>query len=438
MARVRRERYDALMTRGQLRRAFVAAAGAVTVAAASTVPMAACGDPYAESASPIADAAPESAADTSPAATNADPCPRALPAAMPEIDDAPGEELPTFFVAVRSSALLDEGGNAPGFDLDGVCTCDPRPFTRYDAAASCIATGPRCDLDGGVDNAVSALVAQLSPFYDFDGVPKRLIQVGRRTLMVQIGKYNGRANDKEVAIGLALSEGIRERGCDASVLDTTKGIYSPGWCGDDHWSFAPESLLPTTKQPLIQGVGYVRDGVLTVQLAGKLLAPFNEVSVLPIGSPVIAGTLVPLREDLTPRDRATPPTEREKRLWTITNGTVAGRLKSSDLLSAIGTIEIPRKPSGSGSDYLCTQSQFVFAKEQICGSPDVTSSKSLDFDPRAECDALSVGLAFTAFAALPGERYTSSPDPNPCVPGADGQPGDASVGSVPYTCPKTK
>lgn len=134
----------------------------------------------------------------------------------------------------------------------------------------------------------------------------------------------------------------------------------------------------------------MRDGVLTAQLAGTLLLPFNEVSVLPIGSPVIAGRLVPLREDLTPRDRATPPTEREKRLWALDKGMVGGRLESSDLLSAIGTIEIPR-PAGSGSDFLCTQSQFVFAKEQICSSPDVATSKSLDFDPRAECDALSVG-----------------------------------------------
>ncbi len=420
------------MTRGHVRRAVLASASVALAAGASTLPISACGDPYAEGAQQVEEGGSDAGIDSDAATPRApDPCAHAFPAAPPDKDDAPGEELPPFFVAVRSIQMAGDNGQVPGFDLDGVCTCETRPETAYDGGPSCFASESRCDADGGVDNSLSVLATQLSPFFAFDDVPKKLISAGRRTLLVQIGKYNGRANDKEIAVGLALSNGIREKGCASSVEDPTKGIWSPGWCGDDRWSFLPDSVIPSTKQPLIQGVGYVRDGVLIVQLDGTLLLPFNEVSVLGVGSPVIAGALVPLREDLQPRDRATPPTDKEKRLWSIAKATVAGRVKATEFLGALGTIELPRADGGR-TGYLCQETQFAFAREQICGALDMSSSKALDFDPRAQCDSLSTALTFTAFAALPGEVRAPAPNDNPCVAGANGQLPDG--GGNPYSC----
>lgn len=422
------------MLRGSFRRAFVAAA----VAAAGSVPafsafsaLSACGsDPYSESPQPTEASTDSATADapTAEAAAPADPCSHVVPSSPPAVDDAPGVELPPFFIAVRTVSTLEDGKRVPGFDLDGVCTCDPRPETAHAGTGSCLSKTPSCDGDGGIDNAVSTLATQLSPFFAIDSVPNSLISAGRRSLLVQIGKYNGRLDDKEVAVGLALSDGVRTQGCPTSVFNAGKGIYSPGWCGDDAWTFLPDSVIPATKQPLIQGVGYVRDGVLTLQLTSPLLVPFNEVSVLALGSAALAGKLTPLHEDLSPRDRSTPPTEKENRLWALEGATVSGRLKATDLLGAVGTIE----QGDGGSDALClATSQFAFIRSAICGAVDISASKALDFDPGAQCDSLSVALAFTAFPALPGEVHGGSPSNNPCIPGPSGEPPDAGT---PYSC----
>ncbi len=97
-------------------------------------------------------------------------------------DAPPGEELPPFYIAVRRTHLTNETAKIIGYDLDGVCTCETRPATAHLGAPSCISSKPGCDLDGGVDNAVSLLAAQLSPFFSLDALPQRLIDKGRRTL----------------------------------------------------------------------------------------------------------------------------------------------------------------------------------------------------------------------------------------------------------------
>jgi hypothetical protein len=377
----------------------------------------ACGDPYSASAEPpSADAsdAGEGAVDTGPPP---DPCGHVLPPAPPVTDDAPTVELPPFFVAIPSLSVTTEGKGVPGFEHDRVCTCDPRPETAHAGTGSCLRKGAACDVDGGVDNSVALLISQLSPFYDVDSVPNNLIARGRRTVLVQIGRYNGLANDKEIAVGLALSDGVRDMGCPGSVEDPAIGVFSPGWCGDDRWSLVPDAVIPTTKQPLIQGVGYVTDGVLTVQLTSQLAIPFTETSVLAIGSPIITATLVPLHENLTARDRSAPSTEKEKRLWAWSNATVSGRVKAVDLLGALGTID-----QGDGGAPLCTTALFSTVREQICDGVDIAASKALDFDPQAQCDALSAGLAFTAFPVLPGDVRSDAPKFNPCVAGPDGTP----------------
>jgi hypothetical protein len=414
------------MTRVQLRRALLGAA----VSAAGVVPLlAACGDPYAETPEvPAPEAGTDAGGGVPEAALRPDPCEHVSLPGPPLSDDAPGEELPPFFIAVRTVSLTTA---AKGFDLDGVCTCDGRPDTARDGGGSCAAAGTRCDLDGGVDNTVAVLAQELSPFFALDSIPNGLIARGRRTLLVQIGKYNGRANDKEIAVGFAMSDGIREKGCPTSVESEKPGIWMPGWCGDERWSFLPDAVLPASKQPLIQGVGYVSNGVLTMQVP-TLLVPFSEASVLTLGSAMITGNLVPLGEDLKARDRDRPPTDKEKRLWSITEGVVAGRVKAIDLLVGMGTID--RDLGGdAGRAFLCEESQFSFLRTAVCNGVDIASSKALDFDPGATCDSLSMALTYTAFPALPGDVRTIMNVFNPCNPGPDGQPPDSGA-DPPYRC----
>lgn len=396
------------------------------------VPVAACGDPYAAEATPTteeASTAPDSGVE---ATATPDPCVHAAPLGPPALDDDPAKELAPFFLGIRD-VVLSDAKDVLGFDLDGVCSCDTRPATARAGAPSCaVAASPRCDQDGGIDNAIALLAAELSPFFALDAVPQKLITSGRRTLLIQIGKYNGRANDKEIAVGLALSDGIREEGgCPTSVENTKKGIWSPGWCGDDRWSFLTESVIPGTTQPLLQGVGYVRDGILTITLPGSLPLPFNDSQALPLGSAVVTGALVPLGKDMKPRDPAREPLAEELRLWAIDKAVIGGRVKATDLLAALGTIE--RNGTGdAGSTFLCQEGTFALARQGVCDAVDITSTRALDFDPGARCDALSMGLSFTAYPILPGTVRPTSADGNPCKPGANGQP--AGNDDAPYSC----
>jgi len=424
------------MTRVHLRRWLLLGAAATCVMSAANATVVACGDPYSAAPDPPVDAAASDAGvDATPNdvdATPPDPCLHARVPLPPAVDDAPGDELPPFYVAVRQIVLSNDAKSIRGFDLDGVCTCTMDPATAHLGVSSCLASKPRCDLDGGVDNAVSVLSSQLSPFFAIDTVPQKLIDHGRRTMLIEIGKYNGRRNDKEVAFGVALSDGIRTQGCPTSTFSSGKGIWTPGWCGDDAWSFLPEAVVPATNQPLIQGLGFVNDGVLTLQLEGSLLVPFDESSVLPLSGTVMTATLTPLDDELKPRDPSMAPrTEREKRLFSFDNALLAGRIKATQLLAAIGTIDT--SSGDAGPAYLCEQSSFSLARQGICDAVDLASAKALDFDPQAKCDSLSVGIGFSAFPVLPGDLHPTTIDPNPCAAGADGEPPD-SGSDPPYRC----
>jgi hypothetical protein len=395
------------MTRMHLRRWLylgglsACAVGAVVASVASGV---ACGRPYSattpdapsDAGSAASDAGSEASAEAS---GPVDPCAHVRFPSPPVVDDAPGDELPPFYLAVRQITLSNDTKTIKGYDLDGVCTCDTDPATAHLGVSSCASSQPTCDLDGGVDNAVSVLSARLTPFFSLDSVPQRLIDTGRKTLLIEIGKYNGKRNDKEVAFAVALSDGIRTPGCASSVENVGKGIWSPGWCGDDTWSFLPEAVVPATKQPLVQGLGFVADGVLSLRLDGALLLPFDESAVLPVSGALVTGTLTPLGEDLQPRDPNRAPTEREKRLYMLDNALAGGRIKAEQLMGAIGTVDT--SPPGSPAAYLCEQASWELARKGICDAVDLASAPSLDFDPARQ---MRFALGGDRLRRVPGPR----------------------------------
>src|SRR5262249_2907511 len=65
-----------------------------------------------------------------------DPCARAVPPPRPDAGDSDSKFGPLVF-ALREIELSTEGEAEPGFDLDGVCTCDGRKGTAHDGASSC-------------------------------------------------------------------------------------------------------------------------------------------------------------------------------------------------------------------------------------------------------------------------------------------------------------
>jgi hypothetical protein len=370
-----------------------------------------------------------------------DPCDHVFAPRAPESDD-PGEDLPDFILAVRTFSLYQsDGGPSPGFDLDGVCTCDERPGSVEGGASSCVRPGKACDLDGGVDNNGAQLIASLAALPGVDdsvNVTNR-IKNGRQTLLLVISRYNGKANDKEVKLGLVPSDGIRDDAgvrCPGSVQDPVGGHWSPTWCGTDPWSIVTDTVVVEPQatlgfQPIATGTGYVADYKVIVRVEfGTTTVPFG-AGGLEMGSPEAVIDLVPLDENLQPRDKSRPPTPLERRLWRVPKGVLAGRLPAPSLLAAAGTIPTP---GTMGRDHLCTSFLFSELKKTICDGLDIARTRSFDFAPNRACDALSMAVGFTADPAVWSRQFYREPDPgNECTPGSDGRPVDAG-GNVVYRC----
>ena len=363
---------------------LVLAAAAVAKVTSSCVDLDSLGNgPLRDASAPEgepADAAPEAASD---------PCSHdQLPAATGANDS--DAELPTFGLAFDTVAL--DPAEVTALDLDGVCTCDDRPGSRDDGGPSCRSAMTTCDGDGGTDDALGAVTALTASSVGVEGIANGLIAAGHRTLLVQIAKYNGLANDDAVQVGTMVAAGIHAQGCASSVLDPSTGLYSAGRCGDDPWAIAAGAIVGSV--PLVVGTGYVRDYDLVVtQLSSAVTLPFNDETTLDFRLPSLSGHLVPLAEDLTPRDPTVPPTEKEKRLFRL-EGTLTGRVLATESLGALGSYV------QSNGARLCTSSAFSVIRDSLCGATDIQGRPSTPADPTQPCDALSAALGFTAIPAV--------------------------------------
>jgi hypothetical protein len=373
-----------------------------------------------------------------------DPCEHVEPANAPATDDDT-TELPTFFVALRTIDLLakNDAGTLLGYDLDHVCTCDTRPLTFGAGRPACAPRGMdpkiQCDEDGGIDNQSARL------FNLYDQPPLSInnaadinnqIADGHQTIVLSIAKYNGRANDRDVLVGLLVSRGLRTQpapspGC-TSTLNAGTGEWKPAWCGDDAWTITRASTLAGTMIPARTARAYVSNYQLVADVAnGDTVVPFGPTAIS-LGDAVFTGRIVPLGTDLQPRDGTKPPAAAEQRLYRIDDALMSGRLAVHDMLAVAGTFAVPNTDAGR---HLCADNQFFLVQAGVCSYLDLPASPADDLDAAAPCNALSFGASFTAFPVLEGDLYDPPPDVNECLPLADGGPPPASKPGVSYDCP---
>lgn len=397
---------------------------------------------------PVADVVAPDAEPDAPV----DPCEHKSPPSRPAKSATPGEddELPPFLLAFRTlSVVPPKGAPAPGYDQDGVCTCETRSPTAFDGGPSCV-VGPKtkaCDEDGGVDNQIARLLDDYRDLIQLDEAVNVNDEIGQgaRTLLFQISKYNGLPNDPSITVGIFGSEGMLQQspphaGCDASIMtpfgDRPDGsVWTPTWCGDDTWSIVKETALGENRPPLPvrTGSGWVKDGVLVVEVSDSVQVPFL-TTVITLATARVVAKLTPLGEDLKPRDPNTPPrTEKEKRLFSMDDGVFAGRISARDLLAVAGTFDDPLdKQSGK---HMCTNTVFFGQiKDRFCEYLDIASSTQRDQNLAYACDAISGGFGFTAFPALDGTYEPRLPNDNECTAGPDDRPVDAGVDVI-YACP---
>lgn len=281
----------------------------------------------------------------------------------------------SFVVALKEIGLSTDPPNpVTGYDLDNVCTC-PGP-------RACVPTtmeaGTHCDDPGGRDLSMNrnvfAVILQ-SPGFSTETLNANL-QKGRYGILAEISGYNGGKNDKAVTVAMYLSSG-------------TSGDAGPGWDGGDPWDLDPRTLESDAGPPrpaYVDRSAYVADGVLVASsFSGVKLSigVGSEAIDLELGQSVFTAKIVP-----------------RAGTFAFTDGIIAGRWPTKNILSAIAPLTAP----GLGVP-LCSpigKPLYDYAKGVVCRSADLSTNPIRDLDRGAECDALSFAMRFTAEPAKLG------------------------------------
>lgn len=322
--------------------------------------------------------------------------------------------------APAQGKTYDAGGREIGFDLDGVCTGDPRPNVKFDGSVSCkglaLPDGP-----GGIDRAAAnALDGLTLPGLNVDAFDLQgLLDSGERNLLAALVGYNGGPDDREVELKILPSTGHRipgnrvgtscEQGkgtfLDGGANGNTPGYeeaLKPSWNGCDTFDVAPGDFEVgqdggPTSLPKARIGGFVKNYKLIVAASdATLVARFTIGSeVLNLRNPIYTGDIE-------------PPTA-ERPYFRVVNGNLAGILDANELVRGIGTVLLPQaaKPVCPSATYLCECDFAVkLIAPQLCRQRDILSAGGVD--PGRTCDALSTAFSLSGEQIAPPRLVTRS------------------------------
>ncbi len=301
-----------------------------------------------------------------------------------------------------------------GFDLDGMCTNSTTCPTSGEPKVSCKPTSASIPADGSYcrDNNFGNLEYLISTTPDIqnrfalsDPSFNCSICKGAYNILFRITGYNGEPNDSSIRIDIYPSPGLDQLkpvNCSGDTWDT-----SACWTSDDRWeiqsTYVPShtSADNTGDSTLYDPSAFVRDGYVVASLPANTLFWFPGDRGVALAFPlklqggIVTGKLV---KDTNGQ-------------WSLEDGMIAGRLKATDAIEAFQMLG------------LCP-GDALFAGAQLMANTNADVLSSGDTAPDATCDAISVGIAFTASAA----KFGSLADVQPLVPctgSADAGPGDS-------------
>jgi hypothetical protein len=296
-----------------------------------------------------------------------------------------------------------------GYDLDGVCTCPGPP-----SCAQMKGAYESCDDDAGRDHTAISL-------FNLLGAPASAgtqqidegLSSGQYSLLLVINGYNGQPDDSHVVVDFYVSNGINR--------DPDGGIPTPKFDGHDHWTIDPTLSLSGGQvggAPIFEDdSAYVSKGQVVAHMPGQLPIVFGDRSFLGgarmlLSESIIVGTLSLF---------AVGDDAGNAYAYQLTSGTIAGRWPTASLLTTLASIPDSTRDGG----YLCGPDSFAYnlIKAAVCQAADISQTIGNDNQtPLAPCDAVSVGLQFTAKPAQLGDSLSLPPAPAGC-----------QVNGVPFT-----
>jgi hypothetical protein len=356
----------------------------------------------------------EASTDELPLDKDAGPaCMPAHPPGRPVTADDGGVSptLPPIVAAFNTIDIGVSGGPDAGippfgYDLDDTCTCPGPPSCLQPLQPNGSPASKICDDDQGRDHTSIPLFQLLQLL----GGPAAMginqidqgLTAGQYGLLLVISDYNGKQDDSRVRVDFYVSNGLKR--------DADGGIPTPKLDGTDLWTIDPQSL-PGGQPAFSDDSAYVTGGAVVAHMS-QLPIAFGDRSFLggatmQLFGAVIVGEL----QAQTIADSGTGGFG-----FALSGGTIAGRWPTSQILSTLATI-----PEEGG--FLCGSDpayklNYNIVKGVVCQVADIAKVQSEDnTTPLAPCDAISVGMEFTAVPAQVGPILGVPPAPSGCQDG---------------------
>ncbi len=276
-----------------------------------------------------------------------------------------------------------------GYDLDRVCTALGDPPVCVQAKHA-----PK-DGVGGRDNATGELLFEVKSTYQIIADPlgskkdTAMIQGGAFSILFHVTGYNGLPDDDQVRFEWYAPAPFGSDTGDAGPR------LPPTWSGTDRWPIRIQDTLPDG------GIGalVVDDNAY---VAGNVV-----VASLPRGTRISGGSI---DFDLS-GVFVTATLETTAQGVAMSGGTLAGTWGQAQVLGGIGKLF---ETAGKCTDFPIYQQ----LKSLVCSALDISGS-GVPL-PTQPCDALSIGVAFTAKPVLAPTNTIDVPLPTkPCPPATD-------------------
>ena len=289
---------------------------------------------------------------------------------------SPGDALTITLALSRVDFGLKPDAGVFGLNLDTTCTCPGQDSCRRPPDA-----GRSCDDDGGIDNAARTIfqkVNLLAPASTEDLANDALAK-GLYGALLQVRKYNGKADDSAVDVAVYSSLG-------------TEGSATPLLNGNDKWTIDSTSVKGPNQDAVTVDTGaFVSGGVLVmsigipIQISTGSGATLTTITI-PLEYSYVAGKL-----------------QQSNGVWTL-SAVLAGRWVAAKLLGSFSTLNDPN------GDPLCGQNVYYQAlKNEVCKAVDLPARADQDKSGQP-CNALGTGLHFDAVEAKLGTVGVRPPD----------------------------
>jgi hypothetical protein len=343
---------------------------------------------------------------------------RPMPNGMPDMDPIYFGITKLFLGSQNTAGMLDPNAwQTIGFDLDGVCTNSDTCMAEM-GNVSCKSATKIIPFDGDDcrDNTFGRFEYDVATIPSVGAVYKLNDDAfncglchGTFNFLIKVSSYNGGAEDDQVRVDTYPSPGLEAPlGQDCTNTELC-------WLSNMPWTIETDSMPNPAPGPdlppanLFDDNAFVHDGYLIIHLPPDAkfwfpTGPGASINTFPL---VLQSGIV-----------VAAIGQGQDGTWQLTDGTIAGRTKSQDIISGFALVGLCQNTDPSNYSLMTS---YVAANLDILadGTTDATM----------KCDALSVGIGFLAQEATAGKLQDVTPL-NPCAAGAAGTAGAAgSAGS---------